>query len=171
MTSLVNADISRKNTPQNDNFLTTVTTAYSKPSSSTASSKSNTNDTSKSEETFLKIVDYATFINDSYDNKPVIHGSGIKCKFTEEHADEEYTHECKGWELLLHEGYTETPDSTGLISSSISALKVWKAGTKLCLAIKGSKTAMEWISNANIGENDKILPKLQDNELFRGFNI
>ena len=67
MTSLVNTDISENNTPKSDNFLTTVTTAYSKPSSSTASStkdKSNTNDTSKSEETFLKIVDYATFIND-----------------------------------------------------------------------------------------------------------
>ena len=69
--------------------------------------------------------------------------------------------------MLLHEGYTETPDSTGLISPSISAVKVWKAGTKLCVAFKGSKTAMEWISNANIGENDKILPKLQENDLFR----
>ena len=121
MTSLVNTDISENNTPKNDNFLTTVTTAYSK-SSSTASStkdlseiKSNTNDTSKSEETFLKIVDYATFIDDSYNKKPVTSGNKIECKFTEE-----YTHNCKGWELLLHEGYTETPDSTGLISPSIS---------------------------------------------------
>ena len=39
MTSLVNADISENTAIKNDNFLTTVTTAYSKPSSSTASSK------------------------------------------------------------------------------------------------------------------------------------
>ena len=44
--------------------------------------KSNTNDTSKSEETFLKIVDYATFIDDSYNKKPITSGNKIECKFT-----------------------------------------------------------------------------------------